>query len=431
MVINMNNRRLSSYIIPSVISMVIVGTYTNIDGLFIGNTVGDPGLAAINIVWPIVAFITSLGTGIGVGGSVIMSSLRGSGEDKDAERVKGTTLRLLICAGLLIGAIFTLLHRPLLRMMGADGEVFTYAADYALIVSSGAVFQVLGSGLIAILRNEGQTYRAMLYSLLGLVVHILLDMALTSRYLLLGVAVSTVVSQLIIAAACMISLTRHGAGIIRSASRGFVPRILKASAAPLGINFVPSVVLLFTNSFALSVGGVAAVSAYAVMSYAVYTFDYIFQGVCDGAQPVISYCRGSGDIRGQRRAALCAAKVIAVCAIGFSALTPLMICFLPKLFSVSAEAGQMMRRGLMIYSIAYPFKAAAKFICSYFYAVDEQRISSLLIYLDPLLLTPLSLALLTRLGADGLWWSLTATQLILTLASAAALIRRGRKSELI
>ena len=55
--------KLSKYILPAVISMVLVGAYTNIDGLFIGKAAGDDGIAAINIVWPIVALITSLGTG--------------------------------------------------------------------------------------------------------------------------------------------------------------------------------------------------------------------------------------------------------------------------------------------------------------------------------------------------------------------------------
>ena len=42
----MKKFKLFNYILPSVISMVIVGTYTNIDGLFIGNRAGDDGLAA-------------------------------------------------------------------------------------------------------------------------------------------------------------------------------------------------------------------------------------------------------------------------------------------------------------------------------------------------------------------------------------------------
>lgn len=51
---------LAKYIVPSVISMVLIGTYTNIDGFFIGNATGDNGLAAINFAWPIIAFATSI-----------------------------------------------------------------------------------------------------------------------------------------------------------------------------------------------------------------------------------------------------------------------------------------------------------------------------------------------------------------------------------
>ena len=40
---------LSKYILPSVISMVLVGAYTNIDGLFIGNAAGAPRVAGHKI----------------------------------------------------------------------------------------------------------------------------------------------------------------------------------------------------------------------------------------------------------------------------------------------------------------------------------------------------------------------------------------------
>ena len=91
--------KLSKYILPAVISMVLVGAYTNIDGLFIGKAAGDDGIAAINIVWPIVALITSLGTGIGVGGSVVVGDLRGKGETVCAAAARRTSLFLLIFAG--------------------------------------------------------------------------------------------------------------------------------------------------------------------------------------------------------------------------------------------------------------------------------------------------------------------------------------------
>ena len=270
---------LSKYILPSVISMVLVGAYTNIDGLFIGNAAGDDGIAAINIVWPVVAFITSLGTGIGVGGSVIVSSLRGKGEDVRAGNARRTALLLLFFAGILSTLVLFFAYPPLLRLLGAAGQVLEYAENYAFVVTLGSLFQVVGAGLVVLLRCDGRTGLAMLYTPAGLVIHILLDWLLVGKYVLYGVAVSTVAAQ---AAVMLLGLCsfRVRCGIrMNMASAG---EIVRSSLAPFGVNFVSSLVLLFTNYFALRSGGTAAVSAYGVMSYAVYTYDYVFQGVCDG-----------------------------------------------------------------------------------------------------------------------------------------------------
>ena len=53
--------------IPAMVCMVISGLNTIIDGLFIGRNIGEDGLAAINIAWPVPAFILASGIGIGVG----------------------------------------------------------------------------------------------------------------------------------------------------------------------------------------------------------------------------------------------------------------------------------------------------------------------------------------------------------------------------
>ena len=132
---------LAKYIVPSVISMVLIGTYTNIDGFFIGNATGDNGLAAINFAWPIIAFATSIGTGIGVGGSVTVNTLRGKGLLDDVEKAKRTSLILLLFAGLITTALTLVLFSPILKLMGAEGQALEYAENYSLIVSAGAVFR--------------------------------------------------------------------------------------------------------------------------------------------------------------------------------------------------------------------------------------------------------------------------------------------------
>lgn len=422
--------KLSSYILPSVISMVLVGSYTNIDGLFIGNVAGDAGLAAINFAWPIVALITAIGTGIGIGGSVILNNMRGKGDEAAAGRVKATMIMLLGTVGILSGLILLAVSTPLLKLMGASGEALAYAEQYSNIICIGSVFQIMGAGLVALLRNENKTYFSMVCCIVGLAVHILLDVLLCERYKLAGVAVSTVTSQAVIMILCLIALRSKEKNKIE---KGYVLPILKAATSPMGLNFVPSAVLLFTNLFAERVGGengVAAVAAYAVMSYAVYTFDYIFQGVCDGIQPIVSYCRGSGDTAQEKRAVKSAVIILTVCTAAFIALTPALISLMPKIFNTTGVAEQMMHSGFVIYAFSYPFKAAVKFICSYYYATGKTMISNLLIYVDPLILTPALLILLPRLfGVDGIWLSLTVAQVIVTVLGAVSLAA-GNKSKI-
>ncbi len=58
------------YVVPSVLAFALSGVYAIVDGFFIGNSIGDAGLAAINFAWPVTSLLQALGTGIGMGGAV-------------------------------------------------------------------------------------------------------------------------------------------------------------------------------------------------------------------------------------------------------------------------------------------------------------------------------------------------------------------------
>lgn len=426
----MKKFKLFNYILPSVISMVIVGTYTNIDGLFIGNRAGDDGLAAINIAWPIVAFITSLGSGLGVGAAIVINGLRGKNEYALAEKVKPSALWLPIAGGAAATIFCLLVYSPLLTLLGAEGIVKTYAENYSLVISLGAIFQVIGASAVVLLRNEGKTYSALIYTAIGLAVHVGLDFLTVKKFALYGVAAATVVSQAVVAALSLFSLLRRGDKSAKTPSAQecsdkeksprFALLVLKNSVAPFGLNFVPSMVLTFTNFFALKTGGTTAVGAYAVMSYVLYTYDYVFQGVCDGAQPVFSYYRGANDIREERNTLYKTIITMTALSVAFVALTPAAIAFLPKIFAVSAEAERMIKTGFIIYAFAYPLKAAVKFICAYAYSTGKVALSNTITFLDPFLFTPLSLLVLAPTGTRGIWAALPVSQ-ILTLIAAGVI----------
>ena len=72
------------FVIPSVLSFALSGVYTIVDGFFIGNSIGDLGLSAVNIAYPIVAVIQALGTGIGMGGAIYYSICKAEKKEEQA-----------------------------------------------------------------------------------------------------------------------------------------------------------------------------------------------------------------------------------------------------------------------------------------------------------------------------------------------------------
>ena len=67
------SKKFWSYVIPSMLAMLLSGFYSIIDGLFVGNAVGSEALAAINIAYPIQVVLNATAIGVGIGGAIRMS----------------------------------------------------------------------------------------------------------------------------------------------------------------------------------------------------------------------------------------------------------------------------------------------------------------------------------------------------------------------
>lgn len=128
---------------------------------------------------------------------------------------------------------------------------------------------------------------------------------------------------------------------------------------------------------------------------------------------------GAGDKIGKRKTIKTAVWILIGLAAAFSALTPAMIAFLPKVFDVSSVAEEMMKEGLKIYALSYVLKAAVKFICAYCYSVRQKVTSDILTYLDPVVFTPLLLFVLSSVAElNGVRWSVVCAQAAVCVAAA-------------
>lgn len=149
-------------VLPSMMAFMFSGVYAIVDGFFVGRNVGDNGLAAVNLAYPIVALIQSIGTGIGMGGAIWVSIAIGRGHEKEQQGYLKTTLYLLTAASIIATAVLLFISSSLLRVFGAEGITLLYAERYIRIIIYGAILQILGTGIIPLLRNYDGSFAVMI-----------------------------------------------------------------------------------------------------------------------------------------------------------------------------------------------------------------------------------------------------------------------------
>ena len=116
--------------IPGAIGMLASSLYQTVDGILVGNLLGDTAFAAMNLVMPLVIINFSLADLIGVGSAVPISIRLGAKDEKSANNIFTCSIILIILAGLAVGRILYTAGPFLLHLMGAEGELAALAAQY-------------------------------------------------------------------------------------------------------------------------------------------------------------------------------------------------------------------------------------------------------------------------------------------------------------
>ena len=421
-------------VIPSMIAFAFTGVYAIVDGFFVGRNVGDAGLAAINVAYPLVALIQAAGTGLGMAGAIQIAINKGKKDEETERRYLGNAFVLLLLAGILLTGLLLMFYPVILRLFGASGEIYTYGAGYIRIIAAGAAIQVFSTGMMPIIRNYDGAVTAMAAMVAGFVTNIIFDWLFVSvlDYGVEGAAVATLMGQAVTVVPAVIYLTRK-VGLFHYAYfplRGNVVRYLLAIAAsPFGLTLSPNIVIMIINKGSIVYGGDTAVSCYAVVSYVICVVQLLVQGVGDGAQPLIGRYYGSREYEGVRKvramAYMMAAGVTILC-IGAIIMTR---GSLAGIFGVSSQVQEMYETVILYFAAGLVFAAFLRVTTSYFYAVEQNLSAYILIYGEPSLLAVLiALVLPGLLGLSGVWIAEPVTQASLALAGGLLLARSAGRS---
>lgn len=428
-------KKYAGYIFPSMLSFLLTGIYSIVDGIFVGRAMGDPGLAAINIAWPLVALIISLGTGIGMGAAVVVSLSKGANDQKKAVRTEGNAFFLLFICSLLLVILLYFLHPTLLMLLGAKDELLPVASDYVRYILLGGIVQVFATGLIPLMRNHGASFYAMCSMALGCTTNIFLDylFVIALRWGIKGAALATVFGQILTLLLGIAFYIRKKNRIPLSAihpDKNTIHAIMQVAVSPFGLTYLPSITIIFMNLQALKYGGEEAVSAYAVLAYIISFMELLVQGIGDGSQPLLSLCQGSND----KKSLKTYAKWTFTLGVGFG-LTGAVIFtsmrnLIPAFYGTSSEAAAYIIYATPAFALVMALYGLTKPAVSYFYATHRMMRSNLLVYGEIVLTILFIIVFPLFWGLKGVWYTIPAVQIVLSILSLIFLTVHERRAKL-
>lgn len=415
------------YVVPSMIAFALSGIYAIVDAFFIGNSMGDIGLAAINIAYPLTSVIVSFGTGIGMGGAIHYAIYKAAKREHEANRYLAISIIMLLVTSLLIMLIFFTFNEDLLRLFGASGELLELSKGYMFYITLGTIFQMLGTGLVPFIRNMNSSFEAMIMMIVGFVGNVFFDYLLVWKYPygIKGAAIASGMGQAMTALCAIYFLyqKRHSLRVMWDMGwQRQLVNIIKVGISPFGATLIPNITLIFINRSAIDVGGDLAVSSYAVISYVVYVVLLLLQGISDGSQPLISTYYGKDE----KEKCYKVRDIAYISSIILSILVSIGIYLyrfeISVLFGASNEVVHDVASIIYIFLIGIPFAGISKITTSYFYASNNNLSASILIYLEPAILIIGVMILPNILGITGTWLATPVSQIIIAILGIIFLI---------
>ena len=189
------------YAIPCVISLLVGALYNIVDQIFIANAsyLGSYGNAANTVVFPLTVVALAIAVMIGDGCCAFVSMALGRNEVDKARRSVGNAVVLSIAGSLVLTAIYLVFADGIIAMFGGtvNEETFHYAQEYFFYITLGIPFYMFGQAMNPVIRADGSPRFAMVSTLAGAVINIILDpiFIFACKWGMMGAAVATVIGQ--------------------------------------------------------------------------------------------------------------------------------------------------------------------------------------------------------------------------------------------
>ncbi len=195
---------------PIMLAGLIQSLYNAADTIIVGRFAGQEALAGVGTSAALTAMMLNLFLGLTSGVTVLLGNAIGANDTKNIHKIVHTSISLCIIGGLFISLVGILFAEPLLRMTGVPEEVMPQATIYMKIIFMDKIPMLIYNIGAAILRAKGETKQPLYIVSVSGIVNVGLNLLFVVGLHMQaeGVAIATVIAQIINAVAILIILCK-------------------------------------------------------------------------------------------------------------------------------------------------------------------------------------------------------------------------------
>lgn len=196
---------MKQYAVPCIISLLVGALYNIVDQIFIANAsyLGSYGNAANTVVFPLTVVALAIAVMIGDGCCAFVSISLGRRDAETAKKSVGNSVIMTVVSSLVLTAIYLIFDDAIIAMFGGtvNEETFRHSKEYFFYISLGIPFYMFGQAMNPIIRADGNPKFAMVSTLAGAFINIILDpiFIFTFKWGMMGAALATVIGQAVTA----------------------------------------------------------------------------------------------------------------------------------------------------------------------------------------------------------------------------------------
>lgn len=420
--------------IPASIGILVMSINMIVDTIFVGRWIGVLAIAAITVVLPIAFLISSIGMGVGIGGSSIISRALGANKEDKAFEVFGNQISLTIALSVLFVLVGTFFSTPILRLFGANGNIIVPATEYFDVIVWGVPFLAFAMMGNPVVRAVGKPNYAMLTMLFPAIANIFLDVVFI-KFMNLGMYGAGLATSISYAVSGIFILWFF---ISKKTELKIIPKYFKLNFSIVkeivslgGVTVVRqgtiSILTIVLNYSLFKYGGEISIAIYGIINRVMLFALFPVLGVTQGFLPIAGYNYGANNTERVKETI----KTSILFGTGIAVLIFIMIMLFPtELVGVFTEDKKLLKLtpdALIVAFLATPVITTQLIGSAYFQAAGKALPALLLTLLKQgFFLIPLVYILPKFYGVNGVWMSFPIADVLSTALTYAHLKREVR-----